>query len=76
MHICDWYSTMAHVLGLDPTDKTAAAAGLPPIDSLNMWPMISGVNATSPRLEIPLSSDETGTTGGLISGRYKIVGVF
>ena len=28
---------------------SAAAAGLPPPDGLDMWPLISGANATSPR---------------------------
>jgi hypothetical protein len=31
------YATYAHLAGVDPTDHMAAAAGLPPIDSLNMW---------------------------------------
>jgi hypothetical protein len=36
-----------------------AAAGLPPIDSLNMWPLISGANSTSPRTEIVAGSDSS-----------------
>jgi len=28
---------------------------LPPLDSLNVWPLISGANATSPRVEWPLT---------------------
>ena len=35
-------------------DRRAAAAGLPPVDGLDVWPLISGANATSPRTEIPL----------------------
>ena len=53
--------------GLDPTDERAAKAGLPPIDSLNMWPMITGENSTSPRDEMPID-DYT-----LISGNYKYI---
>ena len=42
-------------------------AKLPPIDSMNMWPLISGLNSTSPRTDIPASNFT------LISGDYKII---
>merc|ERR1711871_844063 len=29
--IADWYGTLARLAGVDPTDHTAAASGLPPI---------------------------------------------
>ena len=56
-----------NLAGVDPTDERAAEAKLPPIDSLNIWPMISGQNATSPRVDIPASYST------LISGDYKIL---
>ena len=64
--LADWYATFCALAGVDPTDQRAAAADLPKIDSLNMWPMLSGQNRTSPRTVIPLSP-------GLISGDYKIL---
>ena len=67
IHIADWYATFCALAGVDPTDTQAAKASLPPIDSMNMWPLISGQNSTSPRVDIPLSM----TT--LISGDYKIL---
>ena len=67
IHIADWYATFCYLAGVDPTDQKAAEAKLPPIDSLNMWPMISGQNATSPRVDIPASYST------LISGDYKIL---
>ena len=67
IHIADWYSTFCSLAGVDPTDEQAAATNLPPIDSLNMWPLISGENLTSPRVDIPV------TNGTLISGDYKII---
>ena len=67
IHIADWYATFCALAGVDPTDTQAAKASLPPIDSLNMWPLISGQNSTSPRVDIPISM----TT--LISGNYKIL---
>ena len=67
IHIADWYATFCALAGVDPTDTQAAKANLPPIDSLNMWPLISGQNSTSPCVDIPISM----TT--LISGDYKIL---
>ena len=67
IHIADWYATFCSLAGVDPTDKKAAKVNLPPIDSLNMWPLISGQNSTSPRVDIPV------TYKTLISGDYKIL---
>ena len=67
IHIADWYATLCALAGVDPTDKQAEKANLPPIDSLNIWPLISGENSTSPRVDIPL------TLTALISGEYKIL---
>ena len=67
IHIADWYATFCSIVGVDPTDNEATKAKLPPIDSLNMWPLISGKNKTSPRVEMALSNDT------LISGPFKII---
>ena len=55
----DWYRTFAQLAGVPEEaifDQRAKAASLPPLDSLDVWPMLSGANATSPRIEIPLST--------------------
>ena len=39
----------------------------PRIDSMNMWPLISGRNSTSPSTDVPVSNMT------LISGEYKIL---
>ena len=67
-HICDWYATFAHLAGADPKDHKAAKAFLPPIDSLNLWPYLSGAVAQSPRTEIFADPDT------LIIGNWKLVG--
>lgn len=67
IHLADWYATLSGLAGVDPTDQLAASAGLPGIDSLDMWPLISGQTSTSPRTDIPISSNT------LISGDYKIL---
>ena len=67
IHMVDWYATFCALAGIDPKDETAAQAKLPPIDSMNMWPLISGENSTSPHVDIPVSNMT------LISGDYKIL---
>jgi hypothetical protein len=39
----------AELAGVDPTDHTAAAAGLPAVDSVSLWPYLSGRQSASPR---------------------------
>ena len=78
----DWYTTFCALAGVDPSDHTAAAYGLPPVDGVNQWPLLSGKNSTPPRSEIwlgaadPLPSANHGTTlvQGLIDkDGYKIL---
>jgi len=70
----DWYATYSTLAGVDPTDERAKAAGLPPIDSLNLWPFISGENSTSPRTEVILGRPTVETSiGGLIQGEWKLL---
>ena len=67
IHLADWYGTFCAIAGVDPTDEKAAKAKLPPVDSYNMWPLISGETDTSPRTDVPISNVT------LISGDYKIL---
>jgi hypothetical protein len=57
-HFCS-YMTFCKLAGLSEaacaSDPLAEAGGLPPIDSLDLWPMLSGANMTSPRTEVPIS---------------------
>eukprot|EP00730_Choanoeca_flexa_P004719 TRINITY_DN11782_c0_g1_i1.p1 TRINITY_DN11782_c0_g1~~TRINITY_DN11782_c0_g1_i1.p1 ORF type:complete len:519 (+),score=67.23 TRINITY_DN11782_c0_g1_i1:149-1558(+) len=72
IHVADWYATVCDVAGVDPTDN---APGVPPSDSLSMWPMLSGQNSTGPRLDVPLNylNATLGFNAALIRGDYKIV---
>lgn len=81
----DWYATFASLAGVSNTfDARALEAGLPPHDSLNMWPMLSGQNTTSPRLMLEigdnaaadlssLGSSGAALVGGLIMPPYKLI---
>ena len=61
IHVADWSTTFLKLGGATQAeavaDARAAAAGLPPIDGLDMWPLLSGLNSTSPRVEVPLSAN-------------------
>lgn len=53
----DWYATLAGLAAVSPYDGAAAAAGLPPIDSFDLWPLLSGAAAAagrSPREQLVL----------------------
>jgi arylsulfatase A-like enzyme len=67
IHIADWYATFCAIAGVSPVDTEAAAVGLPPVDGVNVWPVISGETQTGPRDVIHLS------TQAVISQRYKLV---
>lgn len=70
----DLYATYAALAGADPTDHRAAAAGLPPIDSVDLWPLLSGANTSAPHAHIPLGTDDANrTVGGLIQGPWKLL---
>lgn len=60
----DWYMTACSLAGLSCDDQRAAAAGLPKIDSLDLWPYISGQQEHSPRTEF-----YAGDLQGLFQGK-------
>ena len=45
VHIADWLATFAALAGIDdPSDPDAVKHGLPDIDSINLWPALTGAN--------------------------------
>eukprot|EP01083_Nonionella_stella_P307519 1081263_1 len=69
IHICDWYETFAVIVGVDTSNLPPLTnESIPKLDSMNIYGLIDGSNLTSPRMEIPLSSN-----GALISEQYKLV---
>ena len=69
VHCADWLATLCGLAGGAncTADARAAAAGLPAIDSLDMWPLLSGANATSPRTEFAASAHT------LVTPRFKLI---
>ena len=62
IHVADWYGTLSRLVGVDPVDPVANAAGLPPPDSVNVWDLVTGRNATSPRTSVLVTKDLLVTT--------------
>ena len=75
MHVADWSTTYCMLAGGSEAECTgdarAAASGLPPVDGLNLWPLLSGATQTSPRVEVPI--DIHGPSQALIQGDYKLL---
>lgn len=65
--VWDFYGTFAAMAGVDAADRRAAAAGLPPVDSVNLWPWISGHSGR--RL---MGSAEAGDASLALSPRGRI----
>ena len=55
--MADWVATFASMAGVVPSDPLAAAAGLPPLDSIDMTDYIFGRRPDSPRTEIQVDSN-------------------
>ena len=69
IHIADWYTTFSKLAGVDPSDS---GQGKFPVDGLDVWPILSGQNQTTPHSEIVLSYNYTGK-GAIIVGDYKLI---
>lgn len=67
VHVADWYATFAALVGVDARDGRAAAAGLPPVDSVNVWPNLMRTNDT------PARSEFAASTATLLSGNWKLI---
>ena len=52
--ICDWYATVAALASIDAVDPSPPAVA--PLDSINLWPYLSGEVSESPRRQIEIGS--------------------
>jgi hypothetical protein len=53
VHVADWYSTMCALAGVDPTDTVVLAGAKRPIDSVNVWPILTKQTVVPPRQYLP-----------------------
>lgn len=73
IHIADWYATFCKLAGVDPSDS---GDGKFPVDSLDVWPIITGENSTTPHNEIVLGynfDNAHPNQGAVIVGHYKLI---
>ena len=79
VEIADWFRTFCGLAGVDPFDARGAAAGLPPVEGVDQWPVLSGANATWPRSEVVIGAPPTndgeplGVQGVIDSDGYKLL---
>ena len=69
VHISDWYATFCKLAGVDPSDS---GPGKFPVDGKDIWPVITGENATTPHEEIVLGFNFN-ERGAIIVGDYKLI---
>ena len=75
----DWYPTFVSLAGVDPSDPVTMQGKVRDIDGVNMWPALSGKNATSPRPILPTTQwsllHDRRESGGrllkIITGSYR-----
>lgn len=72
IHVADWYATACDIAGVPAADP---AQGVPGVDALSMWPLLSGTNSTPPRSEVPLHYTEAakGIEAAYIEAPWKVV---
>lgn len=67
VHISDWYGTFARLAGVDPFDQKASDNGLPPVDSIDLWPHISGESSA------PVRNELLAAPSILYDGQWKLI---
>ena len=73
IHIADWYTTFCKLAGVDATDS---GDGKFPVDGLDVWPILTGENSTSPHHQIVLGYNFSAShpnQGAIIVGNYKLI---
>ena len=75
-HIADWYATFLTLAGINTADPSPLSPS--PIDSINIWPWISGQQPNSPRVEVVLDNSllpNNGfpANGAIRRGSYKLL---
>ena len=64
------YGTLAALAGVDTHDPRAEAAGLPAVDAVDVWPLVSGATSVSPR-DVYVVGGNKGGTEDTLSGRNE-----
>ena len=76
IHIADWYTTFCELAGVDPSDS---GTGKFPVDGVNVWPLIMGIEKTTTNKEFVLGFNFTydygkkANQGAIIVGENKLI---
>ena len=75
VHVADWFATFAALAGIDdPSDPAAVQHGLPDVDSINLWPSLTGASGSDGRTEVLLGTDASlCVNAALIQGDWKLI---
>ena len=83
VHVADWYPTFLGLAGVDSADDALIGGAPRPIDGVDVWPLLTGANATPPRALTPVTEasiiDVTGARarggadGGETAAWWKLV---
>ena len=68
--VADWYATFSVLAGLDPSDN---CEGCVSIDGVDLWPLLSGANATEPRIELLIGVGGAACKGAYRNGSIKLI---
>ena len=60
IHIADWYVTFCQLAGVDPSDS---GPGKFLVNNMDVWPIVTGVNSSTPHDEIVLGYNYTRVKG-------------
>lgn len=78
--VWDWYATFCDIAGVDATDHRAAAAGLPPIDSVSFLKVLLGQQQLAEasgelRQTLALGSEPTDgfANGSTVAGWIQVI---
>lgn len=55
VHVSDWYATFCALAGVDPRNDVFLSGRYRHVDGVDVWPLLTGSNATQPRLVTPTS---------------------
>ena len=63
VHLADFMATIGSLAGYTTNDERAKKAGLPPSDSVDLWPYVMGTRVTSPRREVSINGKNANLAG-------------
>eukprot|EP00937_MAST-01D_sp_MAST-1D-sp2_P002952 g2952.t1 len=71
VHVSDWYPTFLGLAGVHAADAAELGGAVHDIDGVDVWPLLTGANATQPRAATPTTETSiTDTSEFAASGKW------